>query len=198
MHTEQSTATVLAKDVKPVRSSPTIINNFFILLAFVTGFASLSFSSYYHELILYLPLLLILYDNGENQSFILGRIRNLIIPFVLVCIVQFVRELGNIKTPISKPKMDLLFFLLNDKRVRTIREIIMFLICLPSYYASFCICCGFFYLNDIFIVIFGLLCFIGVFGETTILKVFAGIALVSSIVQYVYIKIKERESLQYI
>ena len=74
----------------------------------------------------------------------------------------------------------------------------MFVLCIPSYYALHCLCSGYFYFNDIFITVFGLLCLIGVFGETFVLKLFAGVGLCSSMAQIVYVKIKEKESLKYI
>lgn len=126
------------------------------------------------------------------------KCRNMILPFVFVAIVRFVMECMAMKVYISKPKMDILYYLMNDIKVRRIRESVIFILCIPSYYAFYCLCSGYFYFNDIFIIVFGLLCFIGVFGETFILQLFAGVGLFSSIAQFVYVKIKERESLEYI
>ena len=53
-------------------------------------------------------------------------------------------------------------------------------------------------MNELFIVVFALLCFIGMFGETNVMKVFAIVGLASSAIQYGYVRIKEKESLKYI
>jgi hypothetical protein len=53
-------------------------------------------------------------------------------------------------------------------------------------------------MNSIFIAIFGLLNIIGFFGETQVVRIFALIGVLSTILQYIYVHIKMRESLQYI
>ena len=53
-------------------------------------------------------------------------------------------------------------------------------------------------MNDTFVAIFGLLCIVGLFAETRIGRLYAALGLVSSGIQYVYVRIQERESLKYI
>lgn len=137
-------------------------------------------------------------DSHSIQAILTEKCRVMIIPFVFVCTVRFIGELQLMKPHISKPKIDLLYYLLNDRKIRRIRDCVLFLICIPSYYSLFCICSGFFNYNDIFIVIFGLLCFVGIFGETASVRIFAEMGVLSSIVQYIFVKAKERESLKYI
>ena len=140
---------VLSKEITPVSSTVTTINNFFIILAFITSFFLIELSSYSSS-ILYLPLLMLLYDSRTKedshpiQAILTEKCRVMIIPFVFVCTVRFIGELQLMKPHISKPKIDLLYYLLNDRKIRRIRDCILFLICIPSYYSLFCICSGFF------------------------------------------------------
>lgn len=87
---------------------------------------------------------------------------------------------------------------MTNRRVRQIRDILLFIDCCPVYYAAFCISRGFFPLNEIFLIIFGLLSVMGLFGEVDSLRVFAAVGVVLCVIEYGYVKMKERESLKYI
>ena len=89
-------------------------------------------------------------------------------------------------------------FILTNRRVRRIRDVLLYSACLPSYYSAFFISRGFFSLNESYVIVFGLLCFMGLFGEETSLRLFAAVGILLSLLQYVYIRVKERESLKYI
>lgn len=102
------------------------------------------------------------------------------------------------KAPMSKPNPSVLFFLLTDRRVRRIRDITLFCSCCPVYISAFCLSRGFFPLSEVFIGIFGLLSITGLFGEVGSLRLFAGVGVVLAVLQLLYVKIKERESLKYI
>ena len=154
--------------------------------------------------LLYFPLILLFLSRRLEVSEtalldrVVSRIHSLILPFVFTCIIRFVIELMAMKSPISKRKADLLYFLLTNRKVRQIREVMFFAACTPSYYSAFCLSRGFFHLNEIFIVIFGLLCILGVFGETSVVRIYAVTGVISSVLQYLFVKQKEKESLKYI
>ena len=78
------------------------------------------------------------------------------------------------------------------------REFLLFGAVTPSYYSAFCLSSGFYYMSDTFVAIFGLLCIVGLFSETRMGRLYAILGLVSSVIQYVYVRIQERESLKYI
>lgn len=124
--------------------------------------------------------------------------KHLILPFVVTSLVRFVKEILLMKAPMSKPNPSVLFFLLTDRRVRRIRDITLFCSCCPVYISAFCLSRGFFPLSEVFIGIFGLLSITGLFGEVGSLRLFAGVGVVLAVLQLLYVKIKERESLKYI
>lgn len=180
------------------------INDTFISFAFLSLVVLALLLPSFEPYLLYFPLILLLLSaRGDREQAsildrIVSRVHYLIVPFVFTCLIRFVKELNEMRSPISKRKADLLYFLLTDRKVRQIREILFFCACTPSYYASFCLTRGFFYLNEIFITIFGMLCVLGIFGETPLLRVYSIVGLMSSVLQFFYVKRKERESSKYI
>ena len=102
------------------------------------------------------------------------------------------------KAPMSKPNPGVLLFLLTDRRVRRLRDIVLFCVCCPVYVSAYCISRGFFPLSEVFIGLFGLLSVTGLFGEAKSLRLFAAVGIVLALLQLVYVKKKERESLKYI
>ena len=176
------------------------INDTFVVFAFLSLVVLALLLPSFEPYLLYFPLILLLLSGRSDREQaslldrVVSRIHYLILPFVFTCLIRFVRELEEMRSPISKRKTDLLYYLLTDRKVRQIREILFFCACTPSYYASFCLSRGFFYLNEIFITIFGLLCVLGIFGETPLMHVYSIVGLVSSVLQFLYVKRKERES----
>lgn len=201
----KSTSSLLANpSLIHVTAAPTSVNNVFVLLAFCTSLIACILFPNHRDNLLFLPLLILLVDEREEKeqkswmNYVIGRVRLLIPCFVLVCIVQMVFEFMNMKAPISKQNSDLFYYLLTDLKIRRIREVLLFLTATPSYYSAFCLSSGFYYMNDTFVAIFGLLCIVGLFAETKIGRLYAILGLVSSGIQYVYVRIQERESLKYI
>ena len=180
------------------------INDVFVYLAFVCLVALAMLIPFVMPYLLYFQLILLFLSRRLEVSEtalldrVVSRIHSLILPFVFTCIIRFVIELMAMKSPISKRKADLLYFLLTNRKVRQIREVMFLAACTPSYYSAFCLSRGFFHLNEIFIVIFGLLCILGVFGETSVVRIYAVTGVISSVLQYLFVKQKEKESLKYI
>lgn len=180
------------------------INDTFVTFAFLSLVVLALLLPSFEPYLLYFPVILLLLSSRSDREKaslvdrIVSRLHYMILPFVFTCLIRFVRELNEMRSPISKRKADWLYFLLTDRKVRQIREILFFCACTPSYYSSFCLSRGFFHLNEIFIIIFGMLCVLGIFGETTLMHIYSTVGLVSSVLQYLYVKRKERESLVYI
>ena len=178
------------------------LNNGAVILSFLTLVVACCFYPI-DSLLLYLPLLfLLLVDSSARGNTLADRfassLRPLILPFVIVATVRFVREIISMKTLLSRPNPSLLVFILTNRRVRRIRDVLLYSACLPSYYSAFSISRGFFSLSASYVIVFGLLCFMGLFGEETSLRLFAAVGILLSLLQYVYIRVKERESLKYI
>ena len=178
------------------------LNNLAVVLSFLTLVVACCLYPI-DRLLLYLPLLfLLLVDSSARGSTLSDRVasslRPLILPFVIVSTVRFVREVVAMKTLLSKPNPSLLVFLLTNRRIRRTRDVILYGACLPSYYSAFCISRGFFSLNESYVIVFGLLCLMGLFGEESSLRLFATVGILLALLQYVYIRVKERESLKFI
>ena len=200
----QSTSSLLANpSLMRVAATHTSVNNAFVWLAFGTSLVGCILFPSHRDNLLFLPLLLLLIDDREDKekewmNYVIGKVRLLIPCFVVVSVVQMVFEFLDMKAHISKPNSDLFYYLLTDLKIRRIREVLLFLTVTPSYYSAFCLSSGFYYMNDTFVAIFGLLCIVGLFAETRIGRLYAALGLVSSGIQYVYVRIQERESLKYI
>ena len=112
--------------------------------------------------------------------------------------IRFTTELRFMKMPISKSHSSVLYFIMTDRRVRRVRDVVLFTACLPVYYTAFSISRGRFSLNKIFLLVFGLLCVMGLFGEMESLRIFAAVGVVLCLVEIGYVKMKERENLKFI
>lgn len=199
----ESTASLLADpSSKKTAIAPLWINNAFVLLAFAMSLAGCVASPTLRGNLLLLPFILLLVDSeldtNEWMELVVNKCRLLIPPFVLVSVIKLVFEVAEMKAPINKQNMDWLYYLLTDLRVRRVREFLLFGAVTPSYYSAFCLSSGFYYMSDTFVAIFGLLCIVGLFSETRMGRLYAILGLVSSVIQYVYVRIQERESLKYI
>ena len=113
------------------------LNNGAVILSFLTLVVACCFYPI-DSLLLYLPLLfLLLVDSSAQGNTLADRIasslRPLILPFVTVATVRFVREIISMKTLLSRPNPSLIVFILTNRRVRRIRDVLLYSACLPSY-----------------------------------------------------------------
>ena len=179
------------------------INDLFVCLAFLELLGVTTLYSTPSREQLLLPLLMLLLSSKETEpqsgiSLIMTQQRHLVLPFLAVAVLHLWLQLKQMKTPMARSSANLAYFLLTDRRIRRIREVALFLTSCPTYFSAFCLSRGFFSLNEIFVVVFGLLCIIGLFGETEIVRLVAGVGVVSALTQFLFVKLKERESLKYI
>ena len=112
--------------------------------------------------------------------------------------IRLAYDLQLMKMPISKSHSSILYFIMTDRRIRRIRDIVLFVACLPVYFTAFCMSRGVFSLNKVFLLVFGLLCVMGLFGEMESLRIFAVIGVILCLVEVGYVKMKERENLKFI